>query len=94
MSNELSHDTIPTGDLRKVPHSEVDDLTIEMLKLIVRGGLGMVAGLAIFLESHQVHNEIEAWVFTLGYKHRTPQVCCSLSRRQIRIYGRSEDPSL
>ncbi|HJU12286.1 MAG TPA: hypothetical protein VJ728_15490 [Candidatus Binataceae bacterium] len=62
------------------PRSEVDDSTIEMFKPIVRAGLGMVAGLAIFLESHQVHNDTEVWVFTVGYKHDVPAVRCWLSR--------------
>jgi hypothetical protein len=48
------------------PRSEVDERTLEMLKLIVRAGLGMVAGVQIALESHHVHNDTETWVFTLG----------------------------
>ena len=80
MSIKLSHYTILTRDLRMAPRSEVDDHAIEMLKPIVRAGLGMVAGPAILLESHQVHNDTEAWVFTLAYKHETPRVRCWLSR--------------
>jgi hypothetical protein len=80
MSNELSHYTVVTGDLRMSPHNEVDERTLEMLKPIVRAGLGMVAGLSILLEHHHVDKNAEVWVFTLGFKHDVPAVRCWLSR--------------
>jgi hypothetical protein len=40
----------------------------------------MVAGLSIVLESHQLHNDAETWVFALGYNPDVPAVRCWLSR--------------
>jgi hypothetical protein len=59
MSNELSHYTVPTGDLRTSPRSEIDDLTMEMLTPVVRAGFGIVGGLSIVLETHHVDNDAE-----------------------------------
>jgi hypothetical protein len=78
--SDLAHFTVTTQKLLMVPRSEVDERTMEMLKPIVRAGLGMVAGLQIVLESHQVHEGTESWVFTLGYKPDVPAVRCWLSR--------------
>src|SRR5262245_30763063 len=79
-AEQLSHFTVTTGDLRMSLRSEADERTLEMLLPIVRAGLGMVAGLSIFLESHIHHNDTETWVFTLGYKPEVPAVRCWLSR--------------
>jgi len=80
MSNELSHYTVPTGDLRTSLRSEIDDRTMEMLTPVVRAGFGIVGGLSIVLETHHVDNDAEAWVFTLGFKPDAPAVRCWLSR--------------
>ncbi|MBV8772749.1 MAG: hypothetical protein JO166_10555, partial [Deltaproteobacteria bacterium] len=73
-----------------------DERTLEMLKPIVRAGFGMVAGLRIALESHHVHNNTEAWVFTLGYKADAPAVRCWLSRTpnpDLWQFGVAEPPA-
>jgi hypothetical protein len=90
---QLSHFTVTTGDLRMSPRGEVDERTMEMLKPIVRAGLGIIAGLSILLKHHHVDKNAEVWVFTLGFKHDVAAVRCWLSRTPMLTSGSSECPS-
>jgi hypothetical protein len=79
--SDLAHFTVTNNNLLMAPRSEVDERTLEMLKPIARAGLGMVAGLSIVLETHHLgSDELETWVFTLGFKPDVPAVRCWLSR--------------
>jgi len=79
--SDLAHFTVMNNNLLMSQRSEVDELTLEMLKPIARAGLGMVAGLSIVLETHHLgSDELETWVFTLGFKPDAPTVRCWLSR--------------
>ena len=79
--SDLAHFTVTNNNLLMSPRSEVDERTLEMLKPIARAGLGMVAGLSIVLETHHLgSDELETWVFTLGFKPDAPAVRCWLSR--------------
>ncbi len=68
----LIHVTLNSGDTRISPRSEDYDDAIEMIKPIVAGGGGELAGIHILMEA--------AGIFTLGWQPGAPAVRCYLAK--------------
>ena len=85
--SDLAHYTVLTGNLRMSPRTEVDEGILDILKPVVRVGVGLasVRGLSIVIESHRFNSEFqsaiqrrdnwrECWVFTLGRNTRSEKM--------------------